>query len=82
MRLTLSLLPWLFFATGLVAEPSIAADFVVATTGSDDNPGTADKPFATLTRARDAVRKLKAGGPPNAIAARRKKGLNPPDVAP
>jgi hypothetical protein len=66
MRPTLSLLSLLFFATLLVAEPAVRADFVVATTGSDDNPGTAAKPFATLARARDAVRKLNAGGPPRA----------------
>jgi hypothetical protein len=66
MRLLLSLLSLLCFATLLVAEPAIRADFVVATTGSDDNPGTAAKPFATLARARDAVRKLNAGGPPRA----------------
>src|SRR5262249_6570422 len=34
--------------------------------GSDENPGTAARPFATLARARDAVRKLKADGPPTA----------------
>jgi hypothetical protein len=39
---------------------------VVATTGSDENPGTAAQPFATLARARDAVRQLNAGGPPKA----------------
>jgi hypothetical protein len=66
MRLTLSLLSLLFSATLLVAEPAVRADFVVATTGSDDNPGTEAKPFATLARARDAVRKLNAGGPPQA----------------
>ncbi|MBT3377531.1 MAG: hypothetical protein HN742_12380 [Lentisphaerae bacterium] len=31
--------------------------------GSDDAPGTADKPFATLTRARDKIRGLKQRGP-------------------
>jgi hypothetical protein len=64
MRPTISLLSLLAFAPFLVAEPAVQADFVVATTGSDENPGTAAKPFATLTRARDAVRKLNAGGPP------------------
>lgn len=34
------------------------ADFYVAPTGSDDNPGTRTAPFATLERARDAVREL------------------------
>jgi hypothetical protein len=33
-----------------------AADFQVATNGDDLNPGTPEKPFATLERARDAVR--------------------------
>ena len=39
-----------------------AADFFVAPDGSDANPGTKAKPFATLERARDAVRALKAQG--------------------
>ena len=38
---------------------STGADFDVATGGSDDNPGTKEKPFATLSKARDAVRELK-----------------------
>jgi hypothetical protein len=66
MRPTISLHSLRVFAPLLVADPPIEADFVVATTGSDENPGTAAKPFATLARARDAVRKLKAGGPPKA----------------
>jgi hypothetical protein len=66
MRLTTSLVSLLFFASLLVADPPSQADFVVATNGSDENPGTAAKPFATLARARDAVRKLNAGGPPKA----------------
>ena len=37
-----------------------AAEFHVAPTGSDANPGTADKPLATLEKARDAVRASKA----------------------
>ena len=37
-----------------------AADFYVAPTGDDANPGTEAKPFATLERARDAVRQSKA----------------------
>jgi hypothetical protein len=48
------------------AEEPVTADFFVATNGSDDNPGTAARPFATLARARDAVQKLKSGGPPKA----------------
>lgn len=41
----------------------LAADFYVAAGGNDTNPGTREKPLATLTAARDAIRKLKAGGP-------------------
>ena len=37
-------------------------DFYVAQGGLDINPGTVDKPFATLGRARDAVRERIAGG--------------------
>ena len=35
------------------------ADLYVATNGSDTNPGTLEKPFATLAKARDAVQELK-----------------------
>ncbi|MFC1763029.1 right-handed parallel beta-helix repeat-containing protein [Planctomycetota bacterium] len=35
-----------------------SADFYVSPTGSDKNPGTLDKPLATLSKARDAVREL------------------------
>ena len=35
-----------------------AADFYVATDGSDSNPGTTDQPFATLDGARTAIRAL------------------------
>ena len=37
-----------------------AAEFFVATNGQDTNIGTKSKPFATLERARDAIRNLKA----------------------
>ncbi|NUQ64131.1 MAG: right-handed parallel beta-helix repeat-containing protein [Pirellulales bacterium] len=40
-----------------------AAEFHISPNGNDANPGTAEKPFATLPRARDAVRELKAKGP-------------------
>ena len=41
---------------------AIAADYYVAPNGNDANPGTAKKPFATLARARDAVREKVAVG--------------------
>ncbi|MBL7223127.1 MAG: hypothetical protein ISS72_04680, partial [Candidatus Brocadiae bacterium] len=46
--------------TKLALFPSPAVTLHVAPTGHDDNPGTKDKPFASLARARDAVRALRA----------------------
>ena len=37
-----------------------AAEFHVSPTGSNLNPGTADQPFQTIERARDAIRVLKS----------------------
>lgn len=45
----------------LAAGPAISAEFHVAPGGTDANPGTAEKPFATLEAARDAARKAGAG---------------------
>jgi len=39
-----------------------AEDFFVAPDGNDSNPGTKEKPFATVTKARDAVRVIIASG--------------------
>lgn len=39
----------------LSALPASAAEFYVAPTGADANPGTLQQPFATLTRAQDAA---------------------------
>jgi hypothetical protein len=39
-----------------------AADLYVATDGNDAQPGTREKPLATIDRARDAVRRLRAAG--------------------
>jgi hypothetical protein len=47
----LSLLSGLVFGLGLfAANHALAADYYVATTGSDSNPGTQASPFATLTK--------------------------------
>jgi len=40
--------------------PEPGATFYIAPDGSDDNPGTRERPFASLQRARDAVRELKS----------------------
>lgn len=42
--------------------PAEAVMFYVATEGRDDHPGTAAAPFATLIRAREALRALRAKG--------------------
>ena len=46
----------------LACHTALAANLYVAPSGSDDNPGTEAKPFATLERARDAVRALRQSG--------------------
>lgn len=47
----------IFLVVLLVAQPGPArADFYVAPAGSDANPGTKSKPFATLEGARDTIR--------------------------
>ena len=43
-------------------DPPAATAFYVAVNGADANPGTLDRPFASLARARQAVRELKAQG--------------------
>src|SRR5262245_19834489 len=63
----------LSLASGLAGRPEAAgqearrqgkgparADLFVAPNGRDDNPGTAEKPLATLAAARDAIRRMKA----------------------
>lgn len=48
----------------ICCSPLMAAvEFHVAPTGDDGNPGTLERPFATVERARDAVRELRAAGP-------------------
>lgn len=46
----------------LAGHFATAAELFVAVQGSDANPGTEEKPFASLERARDEIRRLKAGG--------------------
>jgi len=45
-----------------------ALRFHVSPRGDDANPGTADRPFATLVRARDTVRAAKASGAAGPVA--------------
>ncbi len=46
-----------------ISMPALAVEFHVSPTGDDSNAGTQAAPFATLTRARDAIREWKAGAP-------------------
>lgn len=59
------MLAWLPLAslTFFPGQGVAAQNYYVAPGGNDANPGTEAKPFATLERARDAVRQLKAAGP-------------------
>ena len=54
---------WAAGMRGEVMAAVLQAQFYVATNGDDSDPGTMSKPFATLLRARDAVRDLRAKGP-------------------
>ena len=56
MKPTLTLLTTLLLAPLALLR---ATEIHVGINGSDDGPGTKKQPFATLTRARDAVRELK-----------------------
>jgi parallel beta-helix repeat protein len=48
--------------SALLVASGHAAEFYVAATGDDANPGTRAKPFATVERARDIVRTLERRG--------------------
>jgi hypothetical protein len=48
--------------TKLPPKPANAVTLYVAANGSDDNPGTKAKPFATLMKARDAIRAIRQSG--------------------
>jgi len=53
-------LPGLCCFVLLSCSLSLGRDYYVAADGSDANPGTIDKPFATLEKARDTIRQSKA----------------------
>jgi hypothetical protein len=50
-------------AIGADRAAAVALELHVSPQGSDTAPGTADRPFQTLERARDVLRTLKATGP-------------------
>ncbi|NQU22713.1 MAG: right-handed parallel beta-helix repeat-containing protein [Candidatus Nealsonbacteria bacterium] len=49
----------------LPERPAPAVTLFVAVNGEDDNPGTRQRPFGSLRRARDEIRKLKGRGLPD-----------------
>lgn len=59
IKIALIVVPFVL-ASHLAYTDAIA--FHVSLDGDDANPGTQEEPFATLTRARDAIRALKASG--------------------
>lgn len=58
---TILLSPITFMTNNSKATAATAVEFYVSATGSDANVGTIDSPFATLEKARDAIRQLKNG---------------------
>lgn len=52
----------LFFLGCLLLVPGLRADYYVAPDGSDDFPGSVNRPFATVERAQAVVRTLKING--------------------
>ncbi len=72
------LLPALALTLWFAAAPLPAAEFFVSPTGSDSAAGTAAAPFATLTKARDAIRALKAksGLPPEGVTVWLRDGFH------
>lgn len=56
-----------FFVFGFAVSTLQAKTFFVSPAGSDANPGTAEAPFATPLKARDAVRAFRASSPKEAV---------------
>jgi len=52
----------LLAAFWLLAARGSAAELYLSPSGDDASPGTKDRPFATLQRARDEIRRLRAAG--------------------
>ena len=67
----------LLFSALLSAGAACAGELYVSPAGSDANPGTRRAPFATLARARDAVRAAKQAGDAGAWTVRVKTGVYP-----
>lgn len=58
LKLFISIVSCMAFVIGACAAPAV---FHVSSNGTDDGPGTQDRPFATLEKARDAARQAGEG---------------------
>lgn len=61
----------------LLAPPAVASEIHVSPAGNDANPGTLDKPLATLTAAREAVRRARAEKPDEPVTVLLGPGIYP-----
>ena len=58
-KILAALLSFVLSMTGFAAKPQTPmAELYVSVSGSDSNTGAEDSPFASLQKARDAVRKI------------------------
>lgn len=58
LALLMSFMGYVDFAGVVIKPENIMAEYYVSNNGNDSNDGTKDKPFATIERARDEVRKI------------------------
>ncbi len=58
LALLMSIMGYVDFAGVVIKPENIMAEYYVSNNGNDSNDGTKDKPFATIERARDEVRKI------------------------
>lgn len=63
MKPALAIIHWIVWSCTLAASLAWSAEYYVAPGGSDTNEGTKTSPFATVTKARDAVRLLSSAEP-------------------
>lgn len=76
MRLTKCVVCGCILSWAVAATPAGDIGLYVARDGNDDNPGTQQRPFASLEKARDAARDLKYSGglPPGGVVVHLREG--------
>ena len=72
-----SITPFIIACLALATTVGAATEFYVAPNGTDADPGTRDKPFATPQHARDAIRAAKRQGDPGPFSVQLRNGLYP-----